>query len=85
MKMQKFCLVCSDCETKIEIEAPTKQSAIDIARSKDWAASRGNKKYYCPTCAPFRRNVGKGGGKRDGIQQHAELLESFQQLRIGNQ
>ena len=60
---------CIDCKTKIEVSAPTKQCAIDIARSKGWAVSRDRKGFYCPNCAPARRNVGKNGGKRTIIQQ----------------
>lgn len=66
--------VCNDCKVKIEIEAPTKQSAIDSARAKKWAVNRSRKICYCPSCALLRRNVGKNGGKRNGIQQRIELV-----------
>ena len=63
-----------DCKTKIEVTAPTKQTAIDIARANGWAVSRGRTGFYCPKCAPSRRNVGKNGGKRKMIQQRINLV-----------
>lgn len=66
-------LVCKDCKVKIEIEAPTKQSAIDSARSMKWAVSRDRKVCYCSNCAQLRRNVGKNGGKRKVVQQRIEV------------
>ena len=66
--------VCLDCNIKMEIDAPTKQSAIDIARAKKWAVSRGRNNCYCPDCAVSRRNVGKKGGKRTLIQQRIDVI-----------
>ncbi len=73
MENQEFRLTCADCKTTIKIKAPTKQSAIDIARANKWAVSRDRKVCYCPKCAPLRRNVGKYGGKRTGVQQSINI------------
>ena len=73
MPIQTFSLTCSDCKTKIKVDAPTKQSAIDTARVYKWAVSRDRKICYCPNCAPLHRNVGCYGGKRSGIQQRIEV------------
>jgi len=66
--------ICLDCKASIEVDAPTKQSAIDIARAKKWAVARDRKKCYCPNCAPLRRNVGCYGSKRNGVQQSIDTL-----------
>lgn len=74
MELRKFKLQCSDCKTsEIEVEAATKQSAIDIARAYKWAVSRDRKVFYCPGCALLRRNVGKNGGKRKAVQQSIDI------------
>ena len=75
MELQKFRLQCKDCKiAEIEIEAATKQSAIDIARAYIWAVARDRKNCYCPICAVARRNVGKNGGKRKFVQQSIDTL-----------
>lgn len=77
MEFQKFKLTCSDCKiVNIEIDAATRQSAIDTARAYKWAVSRDRKVFYCPSCAVARRNVGKTGGKRKFVQQSIDIPTS---------
>ena len=40
-------------------------STISDIRYFGWALSRGNIYTYCPKCAPWRRNVGRGVSKND--------------------
>lgn len=77
MENQIFRLTCADCKVNsIQIEAVTKQCAIDIARANKWAVTRDRKTYYCPSCAVARRNVGKNGGKRKTVQQRIDIPTS---------
>lgn len=54
---------CDDCKNHTEWYRSHK-----AAIAAGWAISRDYKKCYCPTCAPFRRNVGHTGERRKTVQ-----------------
>lgn len=52
----------SDCERGAQF------SSRSEARSAGWILSRSGK-CFCPSCAPFYRNVGRSGKPRKFIQE----------------
>lgn len=59
--------LCDDCNKKVG-----KFKSIKAAIAAGWAVSRDYTKCYCPTCAPFRRNVGKTGTRRKTVQLNTD-------------
>lgn len=55
--------LCDDCQKAVE-----RFTSHKAAIAAGWAVSRDYTKCYCPSCAPFRRNVGKSGARRSVAQ-----------------
>lgn len=55
--------LCDDCKRCVE-----RFKSHKAAKLAGWAISRDYTKCYCPTCAPFRRNVGHTGKRRKAVQ-----------------
>lgn len=53
---------CDDCKNAVG-RFKSRKAAIKAG----WAVSRDYLRCYCPNCAPFRRNVGKTGKRRNAV------------------
>lgn len=56
--------ICDDCN------AMERFTSYKTAIAAGWAISRGRQQCYCPKCAPFRRNVGRSGARRNSVQEN---------------
>ncbi len=59
---------CDDCKKAVD-----RFTSYDKARAAGWAISYDRKNCYCPSCAPFRRNVGHTGERRKIVQQYIQV------------
>ncbi len=68
--------VCDGCK-----KAVAAFRSYDQARAAGWAVTYDRKGCYCPSCAPFHRNVGRSGKPRKYVQvrldiSHAAAIKS---------